>query len=105
MFLPSPGTLSTLAFAAEGNGLRIDSGVRQGDAITPYYDPMIAKLIAHGSERKVAAQRMAKALSETRLEGLVSNLAFLERCMGHPAFLAGETDTGFVEAHKQDLVE
>lgn len=105
MFLPQPGTLSTLAFAEESDGLRIDSGVRQGDAITPYYDPMIAKLIAHGSERKSAAARMAKALSETRLEGLVSNLAFLERCMGHPAFLAGETDTGFVETYKKDLVE
>jgi len=104
MFLPQPGTLTTLSFPEEGDGMRIDSGVRQGDKITPFYDPMIAKVIGYGANRAAAIERTLEALRATRLEGIVSNLDFLIRTLDHPAFRAGDSHTGFVEQHKADLV-
>lgn len=103
MFLPSPGAIETLAFP-EGEGIRIDSGVRQGDRITPYYDPMIAKLIAWGPDRAAACERAVTALRGTTLEGLASNLTFLAKTLQHPAFVEGRTHTSFVEEFKTDLV-
>ena len=104
MFLPSPGTLERLAFPAESDGLRIDSGVREGDKITPFYDPMIAKMVAHGMDRAGAIERLRTALAATALEGLVCNIAFLIRVLEHPSFARGDTHTSFVEAHKADLI-
>lgn len=104
MFLPSPGTLDTLEFPPEGNGVRIDTGVREGDKITPYYDPMIAKVICHGADRAEAIDRSIEALKKTRLEGLVCNIPFLIRTLEHDAFRAGDTHTSFVDAHKADLL-
>ena len=103
MFLPSPGSLTKLRFPA-ADGVRIDSGVRQGDAITPYYDPMIAKLIVHGQDREDAIDRMAAALAEVEIGGITANVDFLGRVMKHPAFRRGDTTTSFVERYKAELL-
>ena len=104
MFLPMPGTLEVLAFPEGGEDLRVDSGVRQGDKITAWYDPMIAKLVGRGADRAAAIENSLQALRASRLEGLVCNIPFLIRALEHPSFARGETHTGFVEAHKADLV-
>ncbi len=102
-FLPSPGTLAVYAPPAEGKGVRVDTGVREGDEITWFYDPMIAKLVAHGADRAAAAEKMLTALDEFRIEGPATNIAFLKRVVAHEAFRSGATHTGFVEQHKDDL--
>ncbi len=86
------------------DGIRIDTGVRQGDKVTPYYDPMIAKLIAHGETREEAIRRLGQALSETRVLGLKSNKAFLAAILAHPAFRSGDVSTGFIDHHIDKLV-
>jgi 3-methylcrotonyl-CoA carboxylase alpha subunit len=103
-FLPSTGVLSRFELPAEGEGLRIDSGVREGDQITHFYDPMIAKLIAHGSTRDQAIDRLISAIDGVRIEGVETNLAFLRRVLDHPAFRVGEVSTSFVEQHKPALI-
>ncbi len=104
MFLPQPGTLSTLEFPKAGSEVRIETGVRQGDKITPFYDPMIAKVVCHGTDRPAAIARSLESLRAIRLEGIVTNLDFLIRTLDHAAFLAGDCHTGFVEQHKETLV-
>ncbi|WP_417472524.1 biotin carboxylase N-terminal domain-containing protein [Leisingera sp.] len=92
-FLPATGTLTHLSFPAE---CRADSGVRAGDTISPWYDPMISKVIVHGSTRKVALSRLARALEDTQVGGTVTNLAFLGALASHEGFAAGEVDTGLI---------
>ena len=92
-FLPATGRIAHLAFP---QGVRADSGVRAGDAITPWYDPMIAKIIAHGPDRAQALGRLARALDETEVAGTVTNLPFLRALARHPGFVAGEIDTGLI---------
>lgn len=104
MFLPSPGKLATFALPAAGDGVRIDTGVREGDTITPYYDPMVAKLICHGASREEALAKMATVLAATRVEGIFTNVEFLRRVVAHPAFAGGDVFTGFIETHKADLL-
>ena len=104
MFLPSPGVLQTLYFPEPDDTLRIDSGVRQGDTVTPYYDPMLAKIISRGTNRADAIRRMSSALGEIRVEGLATNLDFLINCIRHPAFAAGQTTTDFIAKHQSSLV-
>ncbi|WP_225769884.1 acetyl/propionyl/methylcrotonyl-CoA carboxylase subunit alpha [Inquilinus sp. Marseille-Q2685] len=104
MFLPQPGTLARLALPEGMEGIRVDTGVRQGDAVTPFYDPMIAKIIAHGPDRAAAIDRMLAALGRVEVEGLVANAPFLARTGGHPAFRAGRTTTSFVDTHKAALI-
>ena len=99
-FLPSTGTLERLRLP---NGVRVDAGMREGDAVTPFYDPMIAKLIAHETTRKGAAAKLAAALATAEIAGLRTNNAFLIRVVGHPAFVAGEIDTGFIARHLAEL--
>jgi 3-methylcrotonyl-CoA carboxylase alpha subunit len=101
-FLPSTGKLHRLAFPA--TGARIDKGVREGDAVSIHYDPMIAKLIVHGPDRATALQRLAAALDATRVVGPVNNVAFLARVARHPVFAAGDVDTGFIARHREALV-
>ena len=84
--------------------VRVDTGVRQGDVITPYYDPMIAKLICRGDDREAALGRMAEALASIVIEGIANNVAFLRSAISHPAFRAGDVFTGFVDVHRQDLM-
>ncbi|HEX2889095.1 acetyl/propionyl/methylcrotonyl-CoA carboxylase subunit alpha [Vineibacter terrae] len=99
-FLPSVGTLKHLALPRRGAGVRVDTGVRAGDAVTPYYDPMIAKIIVHGRDRDAALLRLQRALAETEVVGVRTNTALLARIAAHPAFAAGDVDTGFIERHK-----
>ena len=72
--------------------------------MTPFYDSLLAKVIARGGSREEAADKMAAALSEIRIEGVVTNLEFLTRCINHSAFRAGETTTDFVNLHRADLI-
>lgn len=104
MFMPSPGKLERFRMPQPSDDVRVDCGVREGDEITFFYDPMIAKLICHGATRDAAIARMLRALDEVEIEGVKNNVAFLRRCLGHSAFAAGDVSTGFVDAHKQDLL-
>ncbi|MCE8521417.1 acetyl/propionyl/methylcrotonyl-CoA carboxylase subunit alpha [Ruegeria sp. 1NDH52C] len=92
-FLPATGTLSHLAFP---EGCRADSGVRAGDTISPWYDPMISKVIVHGPTRAVALSRLDRALAGTQVGGTVTNLAFLGALTRHAGFAAGDVDTGLI---------
>ncbi|MGI3168187.1 biotin carboxylase N-terminal domain-containing protein [Pseudooceanicola sp. C21-150M6] len=92
-FLPATGRLTALDFPA---GARADTGVRAGDVISPFYDPMIAKIITHGPTREIALAKLGAAVRDTRVAGTVTNLAFLGALAGHPGFAAGEVDTGLI---------
>jgi 3-methylcrotonyl-CoA carboxylase alpha subunit len=102
-FLPSIGTLVHLRQPTEAVDVRVDTGVRQGDAITPNYDPMIAKLIVYGDTRAAAVRRLAAALRDYEVVGVQTNLGLLRAIAAHPAFAAGELDTGFIARHGADL--
>ena len=98
-FLPQTGRLAYLAFPEGRPGLRIDSGVETGDEITPFYDPMIAKVVAWGEDRERARLALADALAGTLIAGLNTNLFFLEALVRHPAFAEPALDTHFIETH------
>ncbi len=100
-FLPSTGPLTHLRLPG---GLRVDAGVEQGDVVTPYYDPMIAKLIVHAADRTTAAARLATACGAVEAWPVRTNAAFLARAAAHPDFVAGRVDTGFIAAHAETLV-
>jgi 3-methylcrotonyl-CoA carboxylase alpha subunit len=100
-FRPSVGTLSRFVVP---EGVRVDTGVATGDAITPFYDPMIAKVVAHGADRPAALHRLGQALDEVRVAGLATNLGLLRRLVSHPAMLAAELDTGFLGRHAEALL-
>jgi 3-methylcrotonyl-CoA carboxylase alpha subunit len=113
-FLPAIGTLTHLATPAaahfelgSSNGapaaVRIDSGVREGDAISPFYDPMIAKLIVWGADREQALARMRGALADYQVAGLATNIAFLKRLVEGEAFSKADLDTGLIERHHDAL--
>ncbi len=99
-FLPSVGTLTHLELPATA---RIESGVRAGDAITPDYDPMIAKLIVHGPDRATALARLRIALAGCEVVGVQTNLALLGAIARHPAFASGAFDTGFIGRNPEVL--
>jgi propionyl-CoA carboxylase alpha chain len=101
-FLPATGTLGLLRLPS-GPGLRVDHGVQQGDVVSAAFDPMLAKVIAHGATRQQATDRVSAALGETVLLGVQTNAEFLQRVLGHPAFAAGETHTGFLDEHAAAL--
>ena len=100
-FLPSTGRLLHLALPTD---IRIDSAVELGNEVTAYYDPMIAKLIAHAPTRAAAARQMALACESVEVWPVRTNAALLARVMRHPAFIAGELDTGFIERHAAALI-
>jgi 3-methylcrotonyl-CoA carboxylase alpha subunit len=102
-FLPAGGRLLHLDWPG-GAGVRIDTGVRTGDTIAVEYDPLIAKLIAHGPDRKTALRRLHEAMCELELAGPITNQAFLAAALDHPAFVAGDIDTNFIGDHRADLV-
>ncbi len=96
-FLPSTGRLVHLAPPAESDHVRVDTGVEQGDEITPHYDPMIAKLIVWDRDREQALARLRQALSEYRVAGVASNVEFLARLVTTPAFASADLDTALIE--------
>ncbi|MBB61044.1 MAG: 3-methylcrotonyl-CoA carboxylase [Pseudomonas sp.] len=103
-FLPATGTLDLYREAADGPGRRVDSGVAEGDTVSPFYDPMLGKLIAWGENREQARQRLLAMLAETAVGGVKTNLAFLRRVLAHPAFANAELDTGFIARHQGELL-
>src|SRR5690606_41048060 len=102
--LPATGTLALYREAAAGPGRRTDSGVAEGDTVSPFYDPMLGKLIAWGENREEARLRLLAMLDETLVGGVKTNLAFLRRVLAHPAFAAAELDTGFIPRHEAQLL-
>jgi 3-methylcrotonyl-CoA carboxylase alpha subunit len=112
-FLPSTGTLRHLRAPAgiefrvspeaKRNPVRVDSGVRPGDSITPFYDPMIAKLIVWGEDRAAALARMRAALAEYEIVGVATNIEFLARTVASKAFSAADLDTGLIERSREEL--
>jgi 3-methylcrotonyl-CoA carboxylase alpha subunit len=103
-FLPATGTLALYREAAAGPGRRVDSGVAEGDEVSPFYDPMLGKLIAWGENREEARLRLLAMLKDTCVGGVKTNLAFLARVLAHPAFAAAELDTGFIPRHEAQLL-
>ena len=103
-FLPATGTLALYREAGNGDGRRVDSGVAEGDSVSPFYDPMLGKLIAWGENREQARLRLLTMLEGTLVGGVKTNLAFLRRILAHPAFAACELDTGFIPRHQQQLL-
>ncbi|MFD1158245.1 acetyl/propionyl/methylcrotonyl-CoA carboxylase subunit alpha [Roseovarius aestuarii] len=101
-FLPATGTLAHLKFP---EGARADTGVGSGDEISPFYDPMIAKLTTHGPTRAVALRRLSTALAECQVAGTVTNLSFLGALADHQGFAAGEVDTGLIARDLDMLVK
>ncbi len=102
-FLPQPGRLDHVRFP-DGDGVRVDTGVRAGDVVSRDYDPMIAKVIAWGDTRAAALARLGRALAATEIAGVRTNRGFLAAIVGHPAFAAAELDTGFIPRHRADLL-
>lgn len=103
-FLPASGRLLLYREPAAGPGRRVDSGVVEGDEVSPFYDPLLAKLIAWGETREEARLHLLAMLAETAVGGFATNLAFLRRVLAHPAFAAAELDTGFIERHRAQLL-
>jgi 3-methylcrotonyl-CoA carboxylase alpha subunit len=101
-FLPSTGKLVALSFP-EGEGIRVDSGVEQGGEISPFYDPMIAKVIAHAETREAALDRLAEALDRTIVAGPRTNIAFLAALCRSSDFRNGQFDTGYIARHHDEL--
>jgi 3-methylcrotonyl-CoA carboxylase alpha subunit len=103
-FLPDSGKLRELHLPAPSEHVRIDSGVVQGDTVTIFYDPMIAKLIVWDRTRADALQRMREALAQCDIVGLKSNIEFLERLVRHPAVIEGRIDTGYLDRHLDEFL-
>ncbi|TRX55639.1 acetyl/propionyl/methylcrotonyl-CoA carboxylase subunit alpha [Thalassomonas sp. M1454] len=102
-FLPATGKLSYLQTPIESEHVRIDTGVRQGDEVSVFYDPMIAKLIVWGENREKALQLLAKSLMEYRIKGVTTNIDFLYNLATAKPFVEADLDTGFIEKH-HDLI-
>ncbi len=103
-FMPSPGLLERFRMP-EGDGIRVDTGYREGDLITPYYDPMIAKLIAYGGDRDEARHRLIGALERLEVQGIRHNRDFLLACLADNVFAAGDVSTDFIDQHLERLLE
>ncbi|MFG6207611.1 acetyl/propionyl/methylcrotonyl-CoA carboxylase subunit alpha [Pseudomonas retamae] len=103
-FLPATGRLALYRESADGPGRRVDSGVEEGDEISPFYDPMLGKLIAWGEDREQARLRLLSMLDEFAIGGLKTNINFLRRIIAHPAFAAAELDTGFIPRFQAQLL-
>jgi len=103
-FLPATGRLELYRESAAGPGRRVDSGVEEGDSVSPFYDPMLGKLIAWGEDREQARLRLLSMLDEFAIGGLKTNLAFLRRIIAHPAFAEAQLDTGFIPRYQEQLL-
>jgi 3-methylcrotonyl-CoA carboxylase alpha subunit len=103
-FLPATGRLVHLEFPPQGAEVRIDAGVGRGDEITPWFDPMIAKLIVKGADRAAALARLRQALAGVQIGGVRTNVAFLRRIAASRAFGNAELDTGLIERNRAELL-
>ena len=103
-FLPGSGKLRMLRLPAPSAHVRLDGGVIEGDTVTIFYDPMIAKLIVWDTSRPQALQRMREALAQCEIAGPKSNIAFLERLVRHPGIVEGTIDTGYLDRHLDEFV-
>ena len=103
-FLPATGVLAHLAAPEESAHLRVDRGVRGGDAVTSHYDPMIAKVVAHGADRGAALERLSDALRAFEIAGVATNVPFLSRLVAEPGFRAGAVDTGLIDRELHALL-
>ncbi len=103
-YLPSAGPLALLHFPAPSDTLRVETGYLQGDRISPYYDALIAKLIAWGETRDIALERLRAALAATRVAGITTNRELLQHILAHPDFTARAGDTGFIARHHDALL-
>jgi acetyl/propionyl-CoA carboxylase alpha subunit len=101
-FQPATGRIAVLQ-EPHGPGIRVESGISAGQVVTPAFDPLLAKLVAHGSSRAEAVQRLDAALVDTALLGVGNNLDYLLRIVRHPDFIAGHLHTGFLASHAADL--
>ncbi|CQD23957.1 acetyl-/propionyl-coenzyme A carboxylase subunit alpha [Mycobacterium lentiflavum] len=97
-FLPATGVLHRFA-VPDDQGVRVDTGVIDGSVVSPHYDPMLAKVIAHGATRAEAVRRLARTLSRTQVHGVTSNRDLLVGILREPEFLAGDVDTGYLIRH------
>jgi 3-methylcrotonyl-CoA carboxylase alpha subunit len=104
-FMPSVGRIKTWRTPAEVDGLRIDAGYRGGDAVSPYYDAMLAKVIAWAPTREVAIDKLNRGLEESDVRGIVTNIPFLSALVTHPKVRANHIDTGFIERELKSLTE
>ena len=102
-FMPSVGKIRTWRIPPETDGLRIDAGYREGDAVSPYYDAMLAKVIAWAPTREAAIDRLNRGLEETDVRGIVTNTPFLAALITHPKVRANKIDTGFIERELKAL--
>ena len=103
-FVRARVTFPISTFPTSENGLRIDTGVRSGDEVTAHYDPMIAKIIAHGPDRRAALDRLSNSLAQVRVAGPTVNDRFLKAIVDHPEFRGGAVDTGFLSRRLLELV-
>ena len=103
-FLPSTGKLCHLVFPATSGSVRVDTGVAEGDTITPYYDPMIAKLVVYGKDRTEALKKLQEALAGCEIAGPENNVTFLGRVVACKDFAAGRLDTGLIERNRDELL-
>jgi len=104
-FLPTAGHLTHLETPIESSHVRVDTGVIQGDEVSPFYDPMIAKLIVWDEDRSRALSRLAHALTDYRISGVTTNIQFLYNLATSSAFMNAELDTGFIEKHQNALFD
>ena len=102
-FMPSVGRIGTWRTPDQSNGLRIDAGYREGDAVSPHYDAMLAKVIAWAPTRDAAIERLNRGLGETDVRGIVTNIPFLSALLTHPDVRANAIDTGFIERELKTL--
>jgi 3-methylcrotonyl-CoA carboxylase alpha subunit len=102
-FLPSIGLVTHWRMPDESPRVRVDTGVREGDEVSPFYDPMLAKLIVWGEDRATACAEMSDALGRCEVVGVATNIAFLERVVAHEAFATARLDTGLIEANRDAL--
>jgi 3-methylcrotonyl-CoA carboxylase alpha subunit len=104
-FMPSVGRIKTWRTPPEADGLRIDAGYRSGDAVSPYYDAMLAKVIAWAPTREIAIDKLNRGLEGTDVRGIVTNIPFLSALVTHPKVRANAIDTGFIERELNALTE
>jgi len=101
-FLPATGLLKHIKLPT-GEGVRVETGVRQGDEVLMFYDPMISKLVCYGENREAAIDKLLESLKNYQVVGLPNNIEFVEKCAKHPAFREGGVTTAFLDLYKEDV--